>query len=311
MDRKDYQKVSKIVNEHIADFTRNDASIITNEFCFSSTNNNELIYLRLNPAVDDTDSDIITEAEEGVNVFDKIFNLIAPKAKIENISYFHYKKFKYAFDFINKAYIMLPALSNFVDPQSEDVKEYKHFFDEVVNIGTTQSFIDKQKDNFFIFCLTEDNKTEEFWNKYADKHKGLCLEMEIEHKQLDYCLYNFNKIRYSNGNEFQFFSNMQNELHKNFGKYLCLQGLARFGALYKRPCWAWERETRLLIHKDNVIFEITKTDNKKYMTIPFENDLFSIKIKSVTLGKNLNYCQKRKIKKILKQKGIEIIEIID
>jgi hypothetical protein len=282
------QQLSDIVNRYIAPFT--DKRTSASDFF----NGNKLFSLY---------------GINGMEVFFDVFNGKAPAQKLIPQSLFHYKRFDLAGKFIENDYVTASALSNFTDEtKKEDVKEYEHFF-KTVNIGTDQSSIDKQKDDLFIFCLTDNNCTERFWDEYANKGKGLCLELEITYKPGN-IWYDLNRICYDNDdeNKFQFFADMQKKIHETFDKYLSINGLAKFGALYKRNRFAWEQETRLLIHKDNGIFKITETDNKKYMIIPFNNQLFSIKIKSVTLGNNLSNNQRKEIENLLKEKNIKLNE---
>jgi len=284
--RQEMQKLSNIVNKHITPFTKKQ----TNELDFFKTG--QLFSPRGNNVTD---------------IFFEIFNTKASIQKCVPQSLFHYKKYDFAYQFVEGDYVTASALSNFTDEtKKEDVKEYEHFF-EVANIGTDKSYIDNQKDNYYIFCLTNDNCTERFWKEYADDSKGLCLELEIIYKKSNF-LYDLNRICYDNGIEFQFFADMQNEIHTTLGKYLLVNGLAKFGALYKRTKFDWERETRLLLHENNVnnMFEVSENNNKKYMTIPFENQLFSVNLKSVTLGKNLTNYQRIEIEDLLKKKNIKL-----
>ena len=293
-----FEKLSKIVNKHIAEFTRDEPSIITNASDFVEDANLFSMY--------------------NIDVFSNIFNSKAPSLKHERKSLFHYKKFDVAYKFIEENSITASALSNFKNiKKGDDLKEYEHFFD-VAKIGTEKSFIDEQRDSIFVFCLTNNNCTERFWKEYADNEKGLCLELEIIDNQNTKLGFDLKKICYDDGHEFQFFSDMQNELHSTFGRYLLASRLSNFAVFYKRKTredgsegFAWENETRLLLNCKTFEglskeFEIINKNGCKYMKIPFDNPLFSIKIKSVTIGKNLSPAQKQKIEKLLKQKNITI-----
>jgi hypothetical protein len=322
--RQKMKKVSDIVNEHIADFTAKDKTIKTNEFCF--VEGSGLILVGINSNVDNEDVDTITKAEteEGVRSFDKIFNIKAPDQKRVNKSFFHYKSFERAFEFVENGYICISALSNYSNINNgDDIKEYEHFFD-VVKIGTDKSFIDQQKGDLFVFCLTENNQSDFLWENYADKNKGLCLELFFEpkcpSKNLLFNMYDLRKVCYDDGKEFQFFADMQKEIiHNTFGQYLVMPGLAKFGALYKRKVdnnrkYYEEQETRLLINwksykeKLDKYFTIEKDNEKVFLKIPFENELFTIKIKSIIIGKNVDNLQKQKIKDLADKKNIKYYE---
>jgi hypothetical protein len=293
MDYKEkMKKVSEIVNKHIGAFTNNK----TNEFDFS---NGKRLFSPYGDKV--------------INIFFSIFNEKAPTQKSISPTLFHYKRFDKACEFIEGNYIELSALSNFQNINyGDDIKEYEHFF-EVAKIGTDRTFINSQKNDLFIFCMTSDNDncTERFWKEYADGGKGLCLKLEISCTQSN-ILYDLNEICYDDGNKFQFFADMQNDIYSAFDKYLLIPGLAKFGALYKRNEYSWEKETRLLInwnlYKKNLekYFTIEYNKEKKFLKIPFANELFTIKIKSIKIGKNLNDFQKEKIRKLAVQKEINI-----
>jgi hypothetical protein len=293
------RKISEIVNQNIQEFTANDESIKFQCSDFSVSEDVKLHYL--------------SRSGSGIEKFSKIFNAKAESMKdVDSHSYFHYKKFEFAYDFIDKEYITLSALSNYKD---SDIKEYEHFF-EIVNIGTSKSYIEEKKDGFYIFCLTEDSKTERFWEEYADYYKGLCIEMEITDEDKSKSeLFDLRKVCYDNGLGFHFFAQMQKELLDKTGKYLVIDGIAKFGAFYKREKYNWENETRLFMNwnwyekqlKDSKIEYMPRT-TKKFLKVPFDNDLFIIKVKSITIGKHLMPYQKEKIKELADKKGIKCVE---
>jgi hypothetical protein len=292
MTNNDLNRLSRIVNKHINPFGKQ-----TNKNDFLLTKNTKLLHF-----------------DSNCRVFDQIFNDKAPNRKETKKRFFHYKHFKYGYDFLNKEYITASALSNFIGV-TDDIKEYEHFF-EVAKIPCDKSYIDAQKDNFFITCFTVDDKTDRFWQKYADKHKGLCLEIELQNITSNPNLkskYEFRDICYDDGNEFSFYSNMQNEIHNSFQKYLLTQGIAKFGALYKRKTkYNWEKETRLLINWGlysqglSKFIDKIEPNNKKLLKIPFKNKLFDINIKKVTIGKNLNCIAKKKIKILARRKNYDL-----
>ncbi len=248
-----------------------------------------------------------------VSTFDKIFSSNSASQKSVRKTYFHYKSFNIAYKFIDGEYITASALANFVG-EKDDIKEYEHFF-EVTKIPYAESFINTQKDGLFIFCLTEDNTTERFWKDYASDHKGLCLEFEFKDKMDQGHLYDLRKVFYDDGKQYDFYKNMQEEIFKGFNKYLLTNGLAKFGALYKRQnFYDWERETRLLlnwnIYKNElseIPFFLESHFGKKFLKIPFDNNLFSLKLISITIGKNLSKTEKKKIQLFASNKGIRTI----
>ena len=295
--RTQVRRLSEIVNKHIAVFTATDSTITTTEHSFNIPNNTQLLH---------TDSND--------TIFGRIFNLKSPDQRNNDRTYFHYKSFNIAYKFIDENFIRASALSNFAG-MTDDIIEYEHFFN-VTKIPCDKSFIDNQKNGFYIFCLTENNKTERFWKDYVCDHKGLCLEFEFIDKKQYRNLFELSSICYDNGNDFKFYSDMQDEIFSVFNKYLLTKGLAKFGALYKRKTlFDWEAETRLLfdfgfyqsdLNKMN--FNNYTDDSKKYLKIPLDNDLFTLKIKSITIGKNLSMTQKQCIKDLANKKGILCIE---
>lgn len=285
--------VKEIVNRHIANFTATDSTIITTEQSFVISDSTELLHFESND-----------------KTFDKIFNLKAPNQKTIIQSFFHYKSFDIAYKFVEEDYVTASALSNFVGV-TDDIQEYEHFF-EVTNLDYKKSFIEEQKDNLYIFCLTEDNKTERFWNEYVNDHKGLCLEFEFIDKRHLWHMFELRKICYDNGSDFIFYASMQNEIFNVFNKYLNTPGLSKFGALYKRKTkFDWEKETRLLfnwgLYNADLIKNSFGTQTfglKKFLKIPFDNNLFTINLKSITIGKNLDPIQQSKIKELADKKAI-------
>jgi len=298
MEYKDkLRQLKEIVNKHLQSFTAVDGSIITDEQSFLIPNSTQLLHFN----------------DDDIN-FDKIFNLKAPNQKIIDKSFFHYKRFDIAYRFIDEDFISASALSNFIGPD-DDIKEYEHFF-ETTKIPYAKSFIEKQKEGLFVFCLTEDSVTERFWNEYVSDHNGLCLEFEFHaHGYLGESL-ELRKICYDDGNDFKFYADMQDEIFSTFGRYLATTGLAKFGALYKRRAsYGWEKETRLLLnwslfHDDLAknSFSIDIDVSKTYLKIPLKNNLFTLRIKSIKIGKNLNNSQKDQIKTLADKKGLSWIE---
>jgi hypothetical protein len=289
-------KLSEIVNRHIANYTAKEKSIITTTDTFVLSDSPQLINIK---------SDDKT--------FDKIFSSNAPNQKAVKKQYFHYKSFDIAYKFVDEESITASALSNF-SGVNDDIKEYEHFF-EVTQIPYKKNFIDTQKDGLFIFCLTDDSTTEKFWIDYVGDHKGLCLEFELIDKMNQGYLYDLRKVFYDNGNQFDFYKNMQDEIFKNFNKHLPTPGLAKFGALYKRETnYHWESETRLLLNWGFYQAELSKVPffletykSKKFLKMPFDNNLFTLKVRSITVGKNLDKAEKEKIQLLADKKGIKTI----
>jgi hypothetical protein len=228
------------------------------------------------------------------------FGIKAPKAN--EPSYFHYKKFESAYDFIDKKYIRLSALSNFVAPFGDE-KEYEHFF-EVVNMGFSKSFIDEQKNELCIFCLTNDYTNECFWKKYTEDYNGLCIEMDFKFEGKEELIdkFEFRKVSYDDGSDFRFYAELKDRIYAKYKKLPLPNGIAKFAAFYKREQYKWENETRLLIDKRNW----GKKTSENFLEVPFENELFTIKIKSITVGKHLTPCKKEKIMELASQRGIPI-----
>ncbi len=298
MDHKEKLKLLKnIVNKHIVEFTSQDSTIRTTENSFILPNTTRLLHMSRND-----------------NTFGKIFNLKSPDQRSSNRSFFHYMSYDLTYKFIKENFVTASALSNFAG-LTDDTKEYDHFF-SVTKIPFKQSYIDKQKGGLYVFCLTEDNETEKFWKEYVNDHKGLCLEFEFIDKQQFRHLFELRKICYDNGNDFDFYSKMQDEIFSKFKKCLLTKGIAKFGALYKRrDSFEWERETRLLFNWDLYQADLTPKafftythNSKSYLKIPLDNDLFSLKIKTITIGKNLDPEQNENIKKLATKKGIKWTE---
>jgi hypothetical protein len=290
------EKLKNIVNKHLTTYVRMEKD----DFC-------------LNPLS-------LHSTEKTSNVFGKIFEEKSPNQKnVSNVKLYHYKRFNIAFDFLKNDCLTISALSNYHNESKDDIKEYLHFF-EITGLTPDKSFIDKQKDGFFVLCLTDNNNNDRFWKNYADEWKGLCIEFEFINKWTEsqvFCNYELRKICYDDGDGFKFYKEMQQEIKQEFGSNLITPGgIAKFAALYKRTKYDWEKETRLLINWQLFINEKCKTSfsvenkyGKKYLKIPFDNELFTIKVKSITLGKNLSCWQKIKVRVLALRKGYKCVQL--
>jgi hypothetical protein len=202
--------------------------------------------------------------------------------------------------------------------KKDDIEEYRHFF-KITELEPAEEYIDSQKDGYFIFCLTEHNDNEMCCINYTNNHKGLCLELVFTDKQNQNILYDMRNICYDdNGSYFQFYVDMQKEIKQQFNTKLVTNGLAKFAALYKRKeNYSLEKETRLLINwqlfkkeKYKTSFEEFVCKSDKYLKIPFDNELFTIEIRSISVGRHLQAYQKDKIYELAIKKGILLKEDI-
>lgn len=244
----------------------------------------------------------------------QVFGSLVKCQKQVRKTHFHYKGFEIAYDFLEGDFITASALSNF-KRSTDDLKEYEHFF-SITKIPASDDYIQKLKDDFFIFCLTEDNNTPRFWQEYT-KNEGLCLEIEFEIKPDSDDFFDLRKVHYDDGGTFTFYPQMQNKIFNKFGAYLLTDGLSKFAAFYKRKTeYEWERETRLFLNwkyqsalKSKRLSLIEK-DGRRFLKIPFDNDLFSIKILSVKLGNELLRNEPDKVARITdlcRKKGYRIV----
>lgn len=292
MNKQELKTIVDIVNKYTIDY---GLSISENEIINASS---DLIHL---------ENDII----------EQIFSRKAVSQKTVHRSYFHYKSFELAYDFLDKEYITLSALSNF-SGFNDDLLEYQHFFD-TIEIGSSTEFIENSKDNFFVFCLSEDSSTDRFWEEYANSKTGLCIEFRITPTSNPYFYDKFElrRICYDEGNDIIFYRNMQREIRDSkIRKGIASNGIAKFAALYKRKVkYSWERETRLLFnnylyseeYKDRNL-SIMVIDNKKYLRINFKNDYFIITVNSVKIGEKITPENRAKIIDLTNRKGISLIE---
>jgi hypothetical protein len=280
MNKQELEKIVGIVNKYIKGY---GLSITENDI--KNTSSTDLIYLK---------NDVI----------EQIFSRKAVSQKGINRSYFHYKSFDLAYDFIDNEYITLSALSNF-SGLTDDLLEYKHFFD-TIGIGTSTDIIKEYKNNFFVFCLSEDNNTDRFWEEYAKSKTGLCIEFMIVPTS-DAGLnsqFELRTICYDDGQDFYFYRDMQKEVEgSKIKKGIAPNGIAKFGALYKRKAqYNWERETRLFFNNylyskyySNKNLSVIDINKKKFLKINFNNDYFILTVKSVKIGKNITPDNRTKI----------------
>lgn len=247
--------------------------------------------------------------------FDRYINdlFVTNSKAVENTNYsfFHYKNLEYAKEILNSGCLTFSALSNYKDPMFQDIKEYEHFY-ESIKLKTLDQFIETQKNNLFITCLTNKPNEAKFWKEYAADGKGVCIELSIHNKRI--CeSFDFREMCYDDSNKFNVIASIQDEVNLKFKKPIFLESHSKFSAYYKKHNeehdYAWEGERRILINMTNIKDKLPQ-DFKyeepkvgvKILRVPFENIFFDATIRSIKLGSGLDENEKIAIKEIINRK---------
>jgi hypothetical protein len=167
-------------------------------------------------------------------IINNIFKKFAPSCKENTGAYYHYKSFAGAFEIIKSGKILASALSNY-QKDTEDVKEFEYLF-RTLHLKN-QNYVDNEKENNYIFCLTKENKDNKFWEEYTrkeDAHTGLCIEFNITVKDVN--CFDFRNLCYDKHNLFAELGKMVSNIHNNVnGQYFFIDGITHFAAYYKNP----------------------------------------------------------------------------
>lgn len=111
---------------------------------------------------------VLTENSIYSNDFNDIigdcFVSFSKSVKLEAGTYYHYKSFSRAFEIIRSGKFLASALSNY-KKDTEDVMEFEYLFKMLQR--KNQDYVDKEKENNYIFCLTSDNVNNKFFEEYT------------------------------------------------------------------------------------------------------------------------------------------------
>ena len=226
-----------------------------------------------------------------------------------NFPFYHYKSFQYGKGILNSSTFTFSALANYKEPL-QDIKEYEHFY-ELIKMKPAEGFIENQKSDIFITCLTYEKNNAKFWEDYADHNKGICIEFSIINNRSESISvpFDFREVCYDDSSKIASIAKMQSEIFLIFKKYLFMESHSRFSAFYKRDNFSWENEIRAYINLANIKnmlpenFKLRKLPhNIEILQVPFDNFLFKAEILSVKLGSALTIPQRKDIISLVKTK---------
>ena len=150
-------------------------------------------------------------------------------------------------------------------------KDFNDPFDPIFKIDKKhKKFMDKIAPNIQIGCLSGINDSVLMWSHYADSHKGICIEYDIEHFTSKKSWYwTLRRVKYIDEME------LPSELLINTDDYF--HSILDMFAL-KHKDWEYEKEYRILA-----------------APIPFSVSKLLIPIKSIYLGKDISRKYKKEI----------------
>ena len=231
-------------------------------------------------------------------------------------SIIQYRNFDRAKELLTESCLSFSALSNYSDKE-QDVKEYEHFY-ELTKTNPRVEFINQQKQNHFITCLTYKRDDKRFWDEYTSGGNGVAVEFSIRNKHSDE-LFDFREVCYDDGSKFILLAEMQEKVFASTGKYILIDDHSKFASFYKRDNFSWENEKRMFFditnRKANLPngVKLLSIKDKLILKVPFINDFFEAKIKSIKFGSELPLDNKLELLDIIKQnhKGINVYDYIN
>jgi hypothetical protein len=114
--------------------------------------------------------------------------------------------------------------------------DFDDIFDCDINVKNV-NFIEVGKEKLRVLCFSEEKNNELMWSLYANKHKGFCVEYDIEKME-----YSFRGMFYP-----VYYSNEKYNL--NLKKYDRNNFLASY--IKKSEAWYWQTEWRIIMHQFN------------------------------------------------------------
>lgn len=151
------------------------------------------------------------------------------------------------------------------------------------------------EDGVSVLCFSKTNKINSLWAHYADNHRGICIEYNIQKSNIqfikDYCF----KIEYVE------LSDATNEIKNYFvDNYVDLNLMIK-PLLKKSKDWSYEEEWRIILH-DHFLSQNHNNyySNKHYMRF--------IKPEAVYMGFEISDNDKKLVKDICKIRDIDLFK---
>lgn len=190
---------------------------------------------------------------------------------------------------------------NEIQKNSNDFVKQDYKNKKILYLNLIKKTLNDIRAKTLVYCFSKTNQSILLWSHYADSHKGVCVEFDIDNKEKDIIEVSYEDKRakfdilkiVSLILALDFLNKPFNSNDKDFNQKI-------MKPYYTKSLeWKYEEEARYILHKTSCE-RVFKIGNDYYITSP--------KIKSITLGccvdKNAE-CFKDLID-VAKEKGIEI-----
>lgn len=195
------------------------------------------------------------------NPISYIFHTLAHNRQSDFGQFHHFKSSRFALSIINTKSIQV---SNLLSNDANDFAEFSEFYKRagLINLfipdnycengrimdPSSSSQIDRDRENVFILCFTQDNHNEKFWKNYANSDEGVAIGFRFKSFSADHWFkYDFRDVTYDNGYMFEFINKMNYQLRKKFHSLFFAEGITKFSKFYKRGAYNWENENPVSI----------------------------------------------------------------
>ncbi len=176
------------------------------------------------------------------------------------------------------------------------------FFNQIENVFQEAELLLRR--NTFIACFSESVKSVTMWSHYANSHKGFVLEYDLRNIRIkcdncenkstckDRIIHNIYPIIYDN-KRYDGTSFVDSYLGKYFGLNAKMSDIMFLnkGALYKSPLWAYEKEWRLFLNKQNSV-------GLPYLCV-------EVRPVAIYYGREISAINKQILSNIAKEKGLK------
>lgn len=265
------------------------------------------------------------KTDDGTDKFERYLKSHLIDRKSDKGQFYHLLKYEYALSTLKNQEIQFSALSYlFNNDYSEHIEFDKR---HSIRFDNNPKTIEREKDEIFVFCLSENFRNEKSWELYGQNENGIALGIRFKEQNL--CAgYDFKNVFYDKGYDFDFINEIQYFFNKEFNKELLISGASLFSKFYKRAKYSWENEVRLCIDftlfnntkeffsfcntniPDSINFEkicpiqIDTINNRKYLKLPFKNSLFEMEITEVICGKDITDEQIIELEKVTQNNAL-------
>lgn len=177
------------------------------------------------------------------------------------VDVYAYKSAQRAIDMLNNDILYFTSLEKNEDNDYSEYSEFFHrtgFFEQFIPNGYVKGKtplyqpklpIDIERENTYIYCLTNTFNKTRHWKEYANYATGVCIEYSFEFKsRLNQCIdFNYGRIVYDTGYLYDYLKEINWMLRRKYQLSFCPTGIRRFAAMYKREKYSWEDESRIVL----------------------------------------------------------------